>query len=217
MGTLFAVGAALFLVPALASLGPGPTAEWIDPAFFAGSICFTSAATVQLVAAFEVPHRLRPGRHPRRLRPRSWMPARADWISAATQWPGTLLFNVNTFSAMDAALSRTRVDVDVWGPDMLGSACFLVSSLVAFANAEHRWLSWRPGDLDWWIASLNLGGSVAFAVSAIASYVEPATGAELNDAIAALGTAVGALGFLVGGLLLLPHAQRAELRAAVRT
>jgi hypothetical protein len=209
MGVLYAVGSVLFLVPAVVSLWSSADAVFVT--FFAGSICFTSAATLQLIAAFEVPHRLRPGRRSRPLRPRAWMPARIDWLSAAIQWPGTLLFNLNTFDALNHALSATAQDVRVWTPDMIGSACFLVSSLLAFANTEHRWLSFRPRDLDWWIGASNLLGAIAFGVSAVASYVRPDGGAELNDAIAALGTAVGAAGFLAGALLLIPtHARLAE-------
>jgi hypothetical protein len=100
--------------------------------------------------------------------------------------------------------------VRVWAPDMLGSACFLVSSLLAFANAEHRWLSWRPHDLDWWIAALNLVGSIAFGVSALASFVSPFTGLVLHGDLANLGTALGALCFLIGAVLLVPQAERQE-------
>ena len=52
---------------------------------------------------------------------------------------------------------------------------------------------------------LNLLGSIAFGVAAVASYVIPATG-ELRDAERAnLGTLVGAICFLIGALLLLPE------------
>jgi hypothetical protein len=206
MGVLFAIGATLFLVPGVASLWS--SANWVFATFFAGSIFFTSAATVQLVAAFEVPHRLRTRAgtaHERPLRPRSWMPSHIDWLSAAIQWPGTVLFNINTFEALDHALTVSQQDVRVWTPDMIGSGCFLVSSLLAFANVEHRWLSWRPHDLDWCIGAANLLGSIAFGISAVASFVRPATGAAVNDTISALGTAAGAVGFLAGAVLLLPH------------
>jgi hypothetical protein len=207
-GVLFALGSLLFLVPALASFGS--SADWIGVAFFCGSICFTSAALLQLVAASEVPHRGRPAHERRRLRPRAWLPQRVDWIASGIQFPGTLLFNANTFDAMSRALSTRQADVRVWGPDVIGSACFLLSSLLAFANSEHRWVSFRPRDLDWWIAAANLLGSIAFGVSAIASFVRPATGTELNDAISDAGTALGGLCFLVGALLLLPQAHRQQ-------
>ncbi len=51
---------------------------------------------------------------------------------------------------------------------------------------------------------LNLVGSVAFGVSAIASYVKP-NGQLVSLALTNLGTFVGAICFLVGAVLLLPE------------
>lgn len=212
MALLFALGSTMFLVPAIAALGS--SADWIAVAFFCGSLFFTTASLIQLVTAAELPHRLRPKPERRPLRPRAWLPATADWIGAAIQFPGTILFNVSTFAAMNTALSTRQANVRVWAPDVIGSACFLVSSLIAFANAEHRWLSWRPEDLDWWIATCNLVGSIAFGVSALASFVSPVTGLVVNGDTANVGTAIGALGFLVGAVLLVPQAERQERRVA---
>lgn len=208
MGVLFALGSILFLVPAVASLGS--SADWIGVAFFAGSIGFTSASLLQLVAASEVPHRGRPSHERRMLRPRAWLPQRIDWLAAAIQFPGTILFNVNTFDAMNHALSTHQVDVRVWGPDMIGSGCFLLASLLAFANSEQKWLSWRPRDIDWQIAAVNMLGSIAFGVSAIAAYVRPESGEILNDWLSNIGTAVGALFFLIGAILLPLQAARQQ-------
>jgi hypothetical protein len=202
MALLFGLGSAMFLVPALAALFS--PAAWIAVTFFCGSICFTSASLLQLITAAELPHRFRPKSERRPLRPRAWLPASVDWLGAAIQFPGTILFNVSTFAAMNTALSAHQASVRVWAPDAIGSACFLVSSALAFANAEHRWLSWRPRDLDWQIAACNMFGSIAFGVSALASFVSPATGLVAHGDLANLGTAAGALGFLVGAVLLVP-------------
>jgi hypothetical protein len=214
MALLFAAGSTMFLVPALAALGS--TAAWIAVTFFCGSICFTTASLLQLVTAAELPHRFRPRGERRPLRPRSWLPSSADWLGAAIQFPGTILFNVSTFAAMNTALGTEQLNARVWAPDVLGSACFLASSLLAFANAEHSWLSWRPGDIDWQIAAANLLGSIAFGVSALASFVSPATGLAVRGDLANLGTALGALGFLVGAILLVPAAERARSDRSAR-
>ncbi|MFL5870336.1 MAG: hypothetical protein ACJ75R_04590 [Solirubrobacterales bacterium] len=211
VGTLFAVGSILFLVPALAALDS--TADWIGVTFFCGSIFFTAASVLQLVLAAELPHRLRPRAERRPLRPRAWLSATADWLSAAIQLPGTVLFNVNTFAAMNTALTTHQSNVRVWAPDAIGSGLFLVSSAVAFANTGGAWISWRPRDLDWWIAGLNLLGSVAFGASAIAAFSRPETGQAVSDQIANGGTALGALCFLIGALLLLPQVDRQEANA----
>jgi hypothetical protein len=57
---------------------------------------------------------------------------------------------------------------------------------------------------------VNMGGSIAFGISAVAATVLPGTGAELDAQIANACTALGALGFLVGALLLLPESRDAE-------
>ena len=92
----------------------------------------------------------------------------------------------------------------VWRPDALGSICFLVSSWLAWAEECHGWFAWRPSQIPWWITLLNLVGSVAFGVSAIASYVTP-SGQLLSLALTNLGTFVGAVCFLAGAVLLLPE------------
>ena len=123
------------------------------------------------------------------------------------QLVGTVFFNVSTFHALDTTLNASEINRLVWRPDALGSVCFLVASGLAWAEVGHGWLSWRPADLSWRIAALNLGGSIAFGVSAAAAKIASASGAPRNVALVNLGTFVGALGFLVGGV---PPAPRAH-------
>jgi hypothetical protein len=214
LALLFAVGSALFLVPALAALGS--SASWIAVTFFFGSILFTSAALLQLITAAELPHRFRPRGRRRPLRPRAWLPSTVDWLGAAIQFLGTVMFNISTFAALNTAMTTHQADVRAWAPDTIGSTCFLASSVLAFANTEHRWFSWRPGDLDWWIPALNLIGSIAFGISAVASFVSPSTGLVIRGGLANIGTAFGALGFLIAAILLIPQAERQERGPASR-
>jgi hypothetical protein len=55
--------------------------------------------------------------------------------------------------------------------------------------------------------ALNLGGSIAFQISAIAAFIRPATGELVSLPIANLGTFVGAVGFFLGAALLIPEMQ----------
>jgi len=71
--------------------------------------------------------------------------------------------------------------------------------------------------MSWWIVALNLAGSVAFGLAAIASLVEPATDELVNVRIANAGTSLGAVCFLIGAILLVPEATRATRSATVRT
>ena len=92
----------------------------------------------------------------------------------------------------------------VWRPDALGSVCFLVSSWLAWAEECHGPFAWRPVRLSWWITLLNLVGSVAFGVSAIASYVKP-NGQLVSLALTNVHLRGGAVLFFAGAVLLLPE------------
>lgn len=207
-GWLFAAGSACFLVAGLAALESQAT--WIGVTFFIGSIFFTTAAALQLLAAAVVPH---DGAPLREHNPRRWNQRHAEWIAAAVQFAGTLLFNVNTWDALDATMTTTQTDVRVWAPDLIGSICFLIASFAALAVVQRRWIRWEPRDPDWRIGAVNMLGSIAFGLSAVGAYGRPATGDLVSDRLANGATAAGALCFLTGALLLVAEG-RAEAAAA---
>ena len=208
IAVLFMVGSACFAIGALPGYVSlvGVGADGVT--FFVGSIFFTSAGTLQFLEVANTSqspdHRARP------FRPASWEPRRIDWLATAIQLVGTVFFNVSTFRGMLEGFGAGPDELLVWRPDALGSVCFLVASWLAFAEAGDGWLSWRPHDLGWTIAALNLGGSIFFGLSAIGAYVVPSTGELLSATLANGGTFLGAIGFLIGAALLLPEARRAE-------
>ena len=132
-------------------------------------------------------------------------PDRIEWLATAIQLAGTLFFNRSTFSACQADITAQAARHAVWRPDALGSICFLVASLLAWYEVCHGWTAWRPRSWSWWITLINLLGSVAFGVSAVAGYISPVTGQLRNAERANLGTLIGAVCFLVGAVLLLPE------------
>jgi hypothetical protein len=123
------------------------------------------------------------------------------------QFVGTLLFNVSTFAALDATLSSVEDRRRVWAPNLFGSVAFLVASALAFAGVRRPWWSWRPRELAWSITWLNMVGSVAFGVSAVAARLVPGGTEVQNAALMNLGTFVGAICFLVAAVLLIPDEQ----------
>jgi hypothetical protein len=178
---LFAVGSAFFAaatVPGVSAVAGAGVTNWLC---FIGSWFFTSAAWMQLVLSKQ----------------------KLEWLSAAIQFAGTLLFNVSTGAAVWAHATGVRRHY-VWTPDALGSIAFLVSAALGVAAATIAVGLIAFGSRDWQAEWINMIGSIAFGVSAIGAFVSRAGITE--DALAAnLGTFLGALCFLGAALLVLPR------------
>ena len=202
IAVLFAVGSLLFALGSLPGYVTAVGVRWDAVTFFTGSLFFTSAGFLTYREAVDAAPAAQNPRHRRFF---VWQPRRIDWWATAVQLAGTLYFNVSTGVAMGTDLTAQTAHQHVWRPDAVGSACFLVASGLAWYEVCHSWAAWRPRSWSWWITLVNLAGSVAFGVSAVASYVNPETGALRNAARANLGTFVGAVCFFAGALLLLPE------------
>jgi drug/metabolite transporter (DMT)-like permease len=189
----FAIGSLCFALGALPGYGRLVDAEADNVTYFVGSLFFTAAAFVQL----RLSGRWRAGAWRSR---EDW----DDWWSAAIQFVGTLCFNVSTAAALFAHLTEEQASHHVWRPDAVGSVCFLVSSALAVVATTHRDRLWDPDARNWWSTWLNMGGSIAFGVSAVAAYVVPTSGEVLDAELVNLGTFAGALCFLTAALLARP-------------
>ncbi len=170
MALCFALGSLCFVLGPLRFYADlvGPEAD--AATFFVGAILFTAGGALQVRLAW---------------------PTRRDgmWWAAVVQSAGTLLFNVSTSLALSTTLADPEYDRLVWRPDAFGSACFLISG----------WIAWRATPADHtqrWEAAVNLLGCVLFAISAVAGYVVPDHGSELDLAAANWSTAAGAACFL---------------------
>ncbi len=204
---LFIVGSACFVlgsVPAYVG-AVGATAD--SSTYFVGSIFFTAASFAALVQAqspamTEVDEVRQHVRAPVRL----WaaLPHDRNWLAAVTQFPGTLFFNISTAAALVHNLTVQQQDRHVWRPDFFGSTLFLVASAFAILAVGGRFTSVQPRLLPWWIAWINMVGSILFMASAIASFVLPSTGGLIDSPVATAGTLLGAACFLLGAALLFP-------------
>jgi len=212
IGTIFAVGAFLFMLGSVMSLMPAgawrPPAGWTNLVFFLGSIPFTGAAYLQHFQAANAPDFTRDPRRPdhRRLSWIGWHPHSPGWLSTFAQLLGTIAFNANTLDAMLAPDGWLAQDVAVWVPDMAGSVLFLVSGYLAFIETGHRYWSWSPRVLSWQIAFVNLVGCVAFMTAAILAFVPQGNEAAWIILLSTLHTLVGAFCFFVGALLVMQEA-----------
>jgi hypothetical protein len=215
---LFMLGASCFALGAIPAYMRAVGASADAMTFFVGSIFFTSASYCQLLQAQS------PGmtgvdeqRQHTRIQAQSWAwrPRDKNWLAAATQFPGTLFFNISTFVATVNNLTAAEADKHVWRPDVFGSVLFLVASAYAISALGVGFWGLRLRVLPWWIAWLNMLGSVAFMASALASFVLPSTDTLIDIPLANAGTFLGAVCFLVGAALLLP-AWRASVRSSRR-
>jgi hypothetical protein len=137
----------------------------------------------------------RPTGHPWR---HLWAPGRLAWWIA-------ILFNINTADAMLSQLTWWQEEVWIWAPDIIGSTFFLLSSYLAVVDVSHGAWSWQPRQLGWWIVMINLLGSIAFMVSAIANWYLPSSGDALWACGASLYTLLGALCFFTASYLMIPE------------
>lgn len=205
IGLLFMIGSLCFALGSMPlyfdRVSPAVTA-WT---FFVGSVFFTSASFLQYHEAVNAPALPEGGRSPRHglRRYLAWTPRRIDYWATLVQLVGTVFFNVTTFAATRSDLTLAQERHLVWAPDVLGSICFLVASWFAYLEVAPRLRHPRGGrSTGWWIAALNLLGSIAFGISAVAARVVAGPDEVANLALVNLGTWIGAVCFFVGAALL---------------
>ncbi|MBA8816784.1 glucan phosphoethanolaminetransferase (alkaline phosphatase superfamily) [Microbacterium halimionae] len=197
----FMIGSAFFAfgsAPFFAAWMSSALANW---SFFVGAIFFTAAAGMQFLLTGSPSHAAQ-DEHPTA----PGIVVRAMWLSAAVQLIGTVLFNVSTGAALQASTITAERDY-VWAPDAAGSLAFLISSVLALVPLVRERELWAPRDTAWWSTLLNLGGSVAFGISAVAAIVT-STGGVRNATLAGNSTFIGALCFFVAAAALLPSATK---------
>ncbi len=214
---LFIVGSACFMAASAAPLQPGLFGRFaenttaINRVFFVGSIFFTLAAYSQFLAAVNANRvtAIAHGHDPTTpFRWFAWRPGQIGWLSTFIQFVGTLLFNINTFDALLPGLNWFQADLLIWTPDIIGSVCFLIASVLAFTEYSDGSFVWKPRDVSWRIVCLNLLGSIAFGIAAIYAIILPGSSDVLNARDVNFFTFVGGLCFMVGAYLLIPEAAR---------
>ena len=183
----FVIGSTFFAVGTAPGFSAAAGAGAANLLCFVGSWFFTSAAWLQLM--------------------RSGPEGSAEWLSAATQFAGTILFNVSTGAAVwaHAVMAERRL---VWAPDATGSLAFLVSAVFGIVAVTASVGRWVPASRDWQAQWVNMIGCIAFGASAVGAFVYK-TGSTADEALANLGTFLGALCFLAAALLVLPRRQSA--------
>jgi hypothetical protein len=212
IGTVFALGAFLFALGSVLSLNPeivrwlSLTTTQVGVVFFAGSIPFTTAAYLQLYQSANAPDiDQRNTAAPGRTKIFGWKPRDIGWLSCAFQFPGTVLFNINTFDALVPGLNWWQQDIAVWTPNIIGSILFIASGYLAFVETCHKHLAWRPRELSWWITLLNLLGCIGFMIAAIYGVVPKGDTSPVFPMLSTAFILQGAVCFFLGSVLMLPE------------
>lgn len=189
---LFMIGSSLFALGTAPGFAAMAGATTTNALCFVGSWFFTSAAAIQVLQS-------------RTPASRSWADpsARADFLSAAIQFVGTLLFNVSTAAALLAHRIPTQRRF-VWAPDAQGSVAFLVSATLAIVAVSITVGVAELKSPDWRAAWVNMAGSIAFGASAVGAFVRR-SGVTEDALLANMGTFFGALCFLTAAVLILPN------------
>lgn len=212
VAVLFAIGSTLFTVGAAGATWPlSVPAALRDPSvqnwsFVVGAVFFTSAAWLQWLEALngDVADALRNGA-PHRWQWIGWRPRNLGYLASAVQLAGTILFNFDTADALITGLSWKGEDLLVWTPNMVGCACFLIASYLAYAEVSHGVASFAPRSVSWWITVVNLFGSVAFQASALYSLARPEAATAGSLFWANFYTALGGVCFFAGSYLMIPE------------
>lgn len=199
IGLLFATGSVFFAIGPIPAYARAVGDQADLATYFIGSLFFTTAAYLSYLEV------VRAQGHSGWF---CWAPARLGFWATLIQFIGTVFFNVTTWAATRPLPDLSSERMWVWWPDAIGSICFLVSSAIAFAEAGHRWFSWRPGKRDWHVTSLNWWGSVFFGVSAVGAFIL-ADGTLLSAQAANVGTFLGALCFFAASIVMMPEGRAA--------
>jgi hypothetical protein len=186
MGAFFGLGSLCFVLGPLGAYSNAVGAHADALTFFLGSILFTLGGASQcLLAAPERPHR---------------PTGVATWRTAWVQSVGTLLFNLMTFAAITIAATDHTYNTVVWGPNAIGSACFLISGAIFYLSSPRRGLLPRFEHEGWWEAAVNLLGCILFGISALTSYATGHAGTLISTGVTNWTTTLGAACFLACAL-----------------
>ncbi|MDG2334502.1 MAG: hypothetical protein P8Q97_09795 [Myxococcota bacterium] len=199
---LFIVGASLFIIGSLLSLLVSTPEISPGRVFFAGSIFFTAAASVQYLQSINNSENLHLKKNDQHWVFWAWQPGRIDFWVTGTQLLGAVCFNFNTFDGL-RELSRDGHLAAVWLPNFVGSILFMVSGYLSVVEFNTRIILWPRKSLQSVITLLNFWGCVAFMISALLALVGVVSPGGISGNLSLTLTAIGAGGFLSASVLML--------------
>ncbi len=188
----FIIGPILFAIGSILQLkNSGSAASMLA----IGSIFFTAGGLLQLKQAIQSANKALD------------IKDRWNWCGiwcALTQSIGTILFNIDTFSAwfLPTINNAPWLALEVV-PNFIGSIFFIISAIYGLLEIGHgRLLVINPKHIGWWISIVNAMGCLWFMQAAIASLPLNLTAATILDPqISIRATLLGSIAFTTVGIL----------------
>jgi hypothetical protein len=223
IGTTFMVGAACFAVASIPAIADLISAAAVGAIYFVGSIFFTTAGAMQFFSSTRARDRLASliqlvgtvffNVNTFLALLDAIEPTDRDLLIWAPDALGSIAFLVSSGIAQLVALDDVRAGIGRAAQSRRRRGGW-PSPLQRLRFALRR--EWRRARADLrsdevWIAAINLAGSIAFGISAVAAYVVPDTGEVVNAAAVSTWTLAGALCFFVAAYMLVEERQDADV------
>lgn len=207
----FIVGSALFTLGAVAALAPelfaGEGSLVADLSYFIGAVLFTVGIYLQVLEGLNASDYVGLERpyNPRSFRWFAWRPRRLEFVAPFVLLVGSLLFNAETSLAAAETFSWVSLPLLVGLTSLAGSAGFVASTYLQLVEVCHSYLGFRPREISWWVAVLNLAGSAGFLVGSVSGLGMPGLSSSAESTITQVSFLLGSALFLAGSYLMLPE------------
>jgi hypothetical protein len=215
VGVVFAIGSALFVLGAVASLYPAlaggreaaqALTMWSE---WTGAVLFTLATYLWWLEGINDSDYigLEPGdRPPKPFRWIAWQPRQLGFVAPLLFLIGSLIWNLETSLALGHWLGWLA-ERPLWTAvsSTAGAVLFLVPSYLQVIEVCPTTLCWQPRKIAWWVTVLFGVGCVAFLIGAVVEFNVFGLSREWVTQMASGGYVAGSLLFLVGSYLMLPE------------
>lgn len=207
----FIAGSALFTLGASGASFPeffaGAGSLIADVSYFAGALLFTIGIYLQVLEGLNSSDYIGLERPYDR---RSfvwfaWRPRRLEFVAPFILLIGSLFFNAETSLALGSAFGWLSLPVLVGLTSLVGAVGFVVSTYLQLVEVCHSYFGLRPHEISWWVAALNLAGSVGFLVGSAFGFDVPGLSSPEESLITQVSFLIGSILFLAGSYLLLPE------------
>lgn len=216
IASIFMVGSVFFVVGAAGSLIPEVFGShhrmsvFAETCYFVGATLYTASIYGQVLETINADRSIEPDRRshaPKQFRWFAFEMSHLEFLVPFVLLLGSLVFNYETIFALGSAVD-VLPHLGLWVTSLLGAVLFLISGFLQFIEAGHRYLSFEPRNISWWVSVLFIVGSIGFIIGALPGLGTP--GFPTNQSapgslIVKIGFLAGGIAYLIGSYLMLPE------------